>query len=257
MIRALILLFVLLSGAPAAHADDAQDFAFDQKAGTAVPGDIALTEADGRQVRLGDLMRDRPAILALGYFHCPSLCSVVRDDLLDALSHAGLEAGTDYDLLVVSIDPAETPADAARAKADDRDRYPAAGSAKGWHFLCGGASATGALAAAVGFKSRYDVHLKQFLHPAGLVVLTPDGRVSGYVLGVGYHAGDIRTAVTVASTGGIAKAALPLLLLCFHYDATTGRYSLAIMKILRLAGILTILTIGGTVWLAARRGRRA
>ncbi|HEX4769103.1 MAG TPA: SCO family protein [Lichenihabitans sp.] len=257
MIRALALLLVLLFGAPAAQAGDAQDFAFEQKAGATVPGDIALTEADGRQVRLGDVTGARPAILALGYFHCPSLCSVVRDDLLDALSHTGLEAGADYDLLVVSIDPTETPEDAANAKADDMDRYPAAGAARGWHFLCGNAAATGALAAAVGFKSRYDVHLKQFLHPAGLVVLTPQRRVSGYVLGVGYHAGDIRTAVTVASTGGIAKAALPLLLLCFHYDATTGRYSLAIVKILRLAGILTILVIGGTVWLAARHGRRA
>ena len=127
---------------------------------------------------------------------------------------------------------------------------------KGWHFLVGDGPAVAAVATAVGFRSRYDVHLKQFLHPAGLVVLTPEGRVSGYVLGAGYHAGDLRTAVTVASTGGIAKAALPLLLLCFHFDAATGRYSLAVMKVLRLAGIITIAVMGSVLLLAFRGERR-
>ena len=185
---------------------------------------------------------------------------MVRDDLLDGLSHAGLRAGADYDLVSLSIDPDETHADAAAAEADDAARYPAAAGGEapaptGWHFLTGDVAAVAAVASAVGFRSRYDVHLKQFLHPAGIVVLTPDGRVSGYVLGVGYHAGDLRSAVTTASSGGIARAALPLLLLCFHFDAETGRYSLSVMKVLRAAGVLTVLAIGGTLLLAVRRER--
>ncbi|MBE7200308.1 MAG: SCO family protein, partial [Parafilimonas terrae] len=107
------------------------------------------------------------------------------------------------------------------------------------------------------FKSRYDVQLKQFLHPAGIVALTAEGLVSRYVLGVGYRAGDVRAAIATASTGGIAKAALPILLLCFHYDEATGRYSLAIMKVLRLAGALTILVMGTVLIMAFRRNRRA
>jgi len=251
---------LMLAATLTARAEDQGDYAFVQNPGAVVPADAVLTEADGRHLRFGDLYGKRPIILALGYFHCPSLCSVVRDDMLEALSHAGMEAGVDYDLAVLSIDPAETRADAAAAEADDAERYPGAagggkGAPMGWHFLVGDAGALAAVTGAVGFKSRYDVHLKQFLHPAGLVVLTPEGRVSGYVLGAGYHAGDLRAAVTVASAGGIAKAALPLLLICFHFDAATGRYTLAVMKVLRLAGIVTVAVIG-TVLLLAFRGER-
>lgn len=264
-LRALLIAWSMLAALVAARAqgsaDDPADYAFAQSAGAAVPAQAPFTEADGRTIRFGDLLGRRPVILALGYFHCPMLCSLVRDDLFEALSHAGLRAGADYDAAVVSIDPGETRADAAQAEADDATRYPAAAGGeaeapKGWHFLVGDPGAVASLASAVGFKSRYDVHLKQFLHPAGLVVLTPEGRVSGYLLGAGYHAGDLRTAVTVAATGGIAKAALPLLLLCFHFDAVTGRYSLEVMKLLRLAGVVTILTIGGTLLLAFRGERR-
>ncbi len=249
----------LLAASPAARADDMSDYAFEQRPGAAVPASSIFTEADGRTIAFGQIFGRRPIVLALGYFHCPSLCSVVRDDLLDALSHAGLRAGADYDLVSLSIDPSETRADAAAAEADDAARYPVAAGGEsapsGWHFLTGDAAAVAAVASAVGFKSRYDEHLKQFLHPAGVAVLTPEGRVSGYVLGVGYHAGDLRTAVTVASTGGIARAALPLLLLCFHFDAETGRYSLSVMKVLRAAGVVTVLAIGGTMLLAFRRER--
>ena len=259
-LRALLIASSILSAPLAARADDLADYAFAQAPGAAVPAAAAFTEADGRRIAFGDLFGHRPIVLALGYFHCPTLCSVVRDDLLDALSHTGMRPGADYDLASVSIDPSETRADAAAAEADDAARYPqaAGGEApepRGWHFLTGDAASVAAVASAVGFRSRYDAHLKQFLHPAGLVVLTPEGRVSGYVLGVGYHAGDLRTAVTVASTGGIARAALPLLLLCFHFDAETGRYSLSVMKVLRAAGVLTVLAIGGTLLLAVRRER--
>ncbi len=259
--RVTLLVLMTLVAPSAARAEDQADYAFAQHPGAVVPADAVLTEADGHRLRLGDLYGRRPIILALGYFHCPSLCSVVRDDMLEALSHAGIRAGADYELAILSIDPAETRADASAAEAADAERYPvAAGREKdaptGWHFLVGDAGAVGAVAAAVGFRSRYDVHLKQFLHPAGLVVLTPEGRVSGYVLGAGYHAGDLRGAVTIASTGGIARAALPLLLICFHFDAATGRYTLAVMKLLRLAGIVTVAMIGTVLLLAFRRERR-
>ncbi len=260
-LRILLIACALLALAVAARADEPADYAFAQDPGAAVPAEARFTESDGRVVRFGDLTGPRPLILALGYFHCPMLCSIVRDDMLEALSHTGLRAGADYDLAMVSIDPEETRQDAAKAEAEDALRYPvvAQGSTDrpaGWHFLVGDAGAVAALAGAVGFKSRYDVHLKQFLHPAGLVVLTPGGRVSGYVLGAGYHAGDLKTAVTLAAGGGIARAALPLLLLCFHFDAATGRYSLEVMKLLRLAGILTVLTLGAAILLAVRGERR-
>lgn len=259
MLLRLIFAVLSIALAPlAARADAPGDYAFAQSPGTALPAGAGFREADGHPLRLGDLFGRRPVLLALGYFHCPFLCSVVRDDLLEALAKTDLRAGVDYDLALVSIDPDETTADAAAAEADDAARYGVAsgGATPGWHFLVGDAESVAAVADAVGFRSRYDVHLKQFLHPAGLVIVTPEGRVSGYVLGVGYHAGDLRTAVTLASTGGIAKAAVPLLLLCFHFDAATGRYTLAVMKVLRLAGYVTVLTIGTVLLLAFLRERR-
>ena len=256
VLRTLGLVAALVLGSPAAAAEDPADYAFDQKPGAVLDPAVTLMDADGSSRRLGGFFAGRPIILALGYFHCPSLCSVVRDDLLEVLSRTRLTAGADYDLLVISIDPAETTKDAADVLADNRTRYPLPGADRGWHYLIGAPAAVQSIADAVGFKSRYDQHLKQFLHPAGLVFLTPDGRVSGYVLGAGYRPGDVRTAVTLASAGGIAKAAVPLLLLCFHYDAATGRYTLAVMKVLRLGGILTVLTVGGTLLLAFRRERR-
>ena len=171
-------------------------------------------------------------MLQLGYFKCPALCGVSRDDTLAALAESGLRAGTDYSFVFAAIDPAETPQDAATALRSDTARHPVPGDPGALRYLTG-PSAT--LAAAVGFPSRYDTMLKQFLHPSGIVVLTPDGVVSSYLLGVGYAAADMRAAVVQARQGVVAPAvANPILLLCFHFDSTTGRYTLAVMKVLRL-----------------------
>lgn len=252
----LAALLSVVSNLPASAQVNGADYAFEQRPGATLPLDASLREADGSVVRLGDLLRDRPAVLVLGYYHCPNLCGVVRDDVFEALSRSGLRTPDDYSLISIGIDPAETPADAATALADDRSRYPTPGADRGWHFLTGDPAAVAAVEGAVGFHSQYDVHLRQFLHPAGIVILTAGGTVSGYVLGVGYTAGDIRTGLTLASSGGIAKAAVPILLLCFHYDALTGRYSLAVMKVLRLGAAVTVLVIGGTLLIAWRRGKR-
>jgi protein SCO1/2 len=191
----------------------------------------------------------------LGYLHCPNLCGLVRDDVFHALSQSGLRPDQ-YSLIVLSIDPAETSQDAATAKREDLARYPLPGASTAWHYLTGPASSLHQIAEAVGFRYRYDPLLKQFLHPAGLVFLAPTGRISGYLLGVGYSPGDLALGVTRASSGGIERAATPILLLCFHFDPTTGRYTLAITKVLQLAGLLTVLTVGTLIVLAFRGERR-
>ncbi|MBV9757779.1 MAG: SCO family protein [Alphaproteobacteria bacterium] len=241
-----LVLAVLLAAVPAAAAPpDLSGLGFTQHPGAQVPPDARFRDAGGHAVRFGDLLGGGPIILALGYFHCPNLCGVVQQDLFHALDLSGLKAGADYRLVLVSIDPNETSADAARAKADDLARYPAAGAARAWHFLTGEPTAIQAVADAVGFADRFDPALKQFLHPTGLVFLTGSGRVSGYLLGVGYQAGDVTAGVLRARSGGIARAALPVLLLCFHFDAATGRYTLAIMRIVRAVGALFVLSLGG------------
>ncbi len=230
-------------------------FAYRQRTGSQLPPDTVLREADGGTVRLGDIAHGAPMILALGYFHCPNLCGIVRDDLFHALSATGLRAERDYTLVSLSIDPSETSRDASTAKAQDMAAYPLPGAGAGWHFLTGSAAAVQSVADAVGFRDRFDRQTRQFLHPTGIVFATPSGVVSSYLLGVGYTPTDIRAAVARAGAGRIASAGLPILLLCFHFDPTTGRYTVAILKLLQFAGVLTVLTLGGVLFLLFRRER--
>ena len=245
-LRACLLGLALLTTGAAGPGvpENPADFAWKMHPGAQAPLDATLRDEAGRAVKLGDLIAHQPVILDLGYFHCPALCGITRADLFKALETSGLKGGKDYDLISVSIDPAETPQDAARAKKADLEQAPFATGA-GWHYLTGAAPAIAAITSAVGFRARYDPEFKQFLHPAGLVVLTPSGTVSRYLQGIGYSGGDLRAAVSQANAGAIAQAASPILLLCFHYDAATGRYTLAIEKVLQVMGVVTILTIGG------------
>ena len=255
--RWLLLLALLFLGGPVRAAPaDLTAYAYHQQLGAHVPLDARFQDESGRTRSLREMEGGRPTILALGYFRCPNLCGVVRDDLFSALSHAEITAGRDYSLVVMSIDTQEGPADAAQAKRDDLSRYGMPGS-DNWHFVTGAAPAVDAVTRAVGFRSEFDPQVKQFVHPAGLVFLTPGGVISGYLLGVGYQPADLVNDVTAASRGSIADAVSPVLLLCFHFDPTTGRYTLAVVKLLQLGGALTVLVLGGTIWLALRRERRA
>ncbi|HEX4365259.1 MAG TPA: SCO family protein [Rhodopila sp.] len=231
---------------------DLSGFAYDQRLGNQVPLALTFTDAQGANVSLGQAIGHRPAILAVGYFHCPSLCGLVRSDLMNALSRMDNERS--YSLIVLSIDPSETPKDARSARSADVSGFGRPGETTDWHYLTGSAANIAAVTQAVGFKSRYDAKFKQFLHPAGLVFLTGSGTVSSYLLGLGYQPRDVGLGITRAANGLTARV-LPILLLCFHYDPTTGRYSLAIIRILQLGGGLTILAVGGTIMLAMRRER--
>jgi protein SCO1/2 len=251
----LALLFALLCCPPAHAAADLGVFAYDQHPGNQLPVADELRDEQGRAVTLGTVLAGRPTILALGYFRCPNLCGLVRNDLINALSRSGLDAPRDYSLVVLSIDPVETPADAAAARAQDTARFDHPEQIAGWHYLTGSAAAIKAITDAVGFRSQFNAEERQFLHPAGLVFLTGGGLVSGYLLGLGYQGGDVSLGITRAANG-VTAAALPILLLCFHYDEATGRYTLAVMRLLQLGAVITVLAVAGTILLALRRERR-
>ncbi len=251
VLAGLLLLFALpcRAAAPSTAGLD-----FTQHPGAAVPLDAPFTDAEGEVRTLKDWASGKPAVLILGYFHCPSLCGVLRDDAFAALAGSGLSTPGDYTVLDMSIDPHETPTDAASARADDLERYPVPGAVKGWHFLIGRPADVASIAAAVGFHSRWDDQLQQFLHPAGMVVLTPSGHVSAYLLGVGATAASLHDAVLAAHDEVVAPPAPPILLYCFHYDSTTGRYTLVVEKVLQLGAVLIILVIGGLfVFLQTRK----
>ena len=252
---ALILaaIFGLVAQPTRAAPPDLGGLGYTQDPGAALPLDVRLADSDGRVATLGAMIGHTPTLLVLGYYTCPSLCGVIRDDLFAALAASGLATPRDYHLVFLSIDPSERPRDAAQALAADLARAPATGARQGWHFATADAATIASVSRAVGYRSRYDVTLKQFLHPAGVVVLTRGGRVSSYLLGVGYQPAAVRSALGVARIDEIGARASPVLLLCFHYDPLTGRYSLAIVKLLRIMGGLTILTILGLLALLYRR----
>ncbi|MBB2157572.1 SCO family protein [Gluconacetobacter diazotrophicus] len=244
-----------LAVSTAAWAGPMQDLAFTQRQGAIVPLDARFTDTAGRTLPLGAFMDGHPAILSIGYYTCPNLCALEREDLLHALDAGGLKTPDDYTLIVVSIDPAETAAMARQARQDDLASHATPGADRGWHFLVGQAASIARLSQAVGFHARYDPALKQYLHPMGLVFMTPAGMVSGYVLGVGYRPGDVRQALARAAAGQRAEAS-PVLLLCFHYDAATGRYTLAVRKLLRLGALMTVLTLATLLGMAHWRRAR-
>lgn len=243
MIRRLALL--LLLAAPAwAGPPDLSGIEWTDRTGALLPMAMPLTGADGADTTLGTVADGRPLILAPGYFHCPSLCSVVRADLLGALAASRLRAGTDVSVAVLGIDPAEGPADARAAREGGEARWPGA------HYLTGDSVA---VQDAAGFRARFDPELKQFLHPAGLVVVSPDGRVAGYLGGVGYAPAQLEAAVARARGGPLEPASL-VRLLCFHFDPATGRYTLAVERLVQAAFLLTAVVVGALLWRSHRRG---
>ena len=239
----LLLLLLSLSAQVSAKPPDLSGIEWTDRTGALVPTALQLREADGAATTLAAVGHGLPVILAPGYFHCPSLCSVVRDDLLSALERSRLRAGVDVAVAMVSIDPAETPSDAAAAREAGDNRWPGA------HYLTGDSSA---VQGAAGFHARYDPALKQFLHPAGLLVLTPGGRVGGYVSGVGYTPEQLESAVAAARAGRLEQASL-LRLLCFHFDPATGRYTLAVERLVQASSVLTTLVVLAFLWRAHRR----
>jgi protein SCO1 len=251
----LLLLLVLALPGHARAASAVTSLAFTQQPGTQLPFAAPLVDETGGATSLRAVADGLPLVIVPGYFRCPNLCGTVRADLLSALSRSGLVAGRDYALAAVTIDPAETAATAAAVRREELARFPLPGEAGRIHYLSGPAPSLDAIAAAEGFHARFDGALKQFMHPAGLVVATPGGTVSGYVLGVGYAPEALAAAVGQARRGGVSALAQPILLLCFHFDEATGRYTPAVMKLLRLGAALTALTVGGTLWLAHRPRR--
>jgi protein SCO1/2 len=233
-----------------------REVGFDQRLNEHVPLDVQFTDEAGRSVMLGDYFGSRPVVLAFVYFDCPMLCSQVLSATASALDLMSIEAGKDFDVVAVSFDARETPAKAQARKAITLERYHHSHAAEGWHFLTGDQASIDRLTAAAGFRYTWDEATRQFAHPAGVVVLTPDGRLARYIFGIEYGARDLRLAIVEASEGKIGTAVDALLLYCYHYDPMTGRYGLIVMRVLRLAGGATVLALASFVLIMLRRERK-
>jgi protein SCO1 len=233
-----------------------RDVGLDQKLNEQVPLDLTFHDEDGRTVRLADYFGAVPVVLSLNYFDCPMLCPLVLNDVLRAARAIPLGLGQDYRILTVSIDPHDTPARAATKQRWYTEQYGQEGTADGWHFLTGDARAIEALARGVGFRYVLDPKSGQFAHTAGIMVLTPDGRLARYFYGVEYSPRDLRLAIVEASHGRIGSLADQILLFCFHYDEATGRYSFFVLNAVRGGGIATLLGLASLMAVLFRRERR-
>ena len=233
-----------------------REVGIDQKLGDRVPFDLVFVDESGRDVRLGDLFRDRPVVLALVYYECPMLCTQVLSGLDGSLTALSFSAGKEFDLLVVSFDPGETPAIAADRRKNFINRYRRVGSEGGIRFLTGRQESIAKLADAVGFRYAYDEAIDQFAHPAAITLLTGDGRVSRYLYGIEFAPKDLRLGLVEASEGRVGTAVDTLLLYCYHYDPESGKYGMAIMNLIRLAGVLTVVCLATFIVVSLRRERR-
>ena len=231
---------------------------FDQKLGATVPLAATFRDEAGRPMPLGAFLGQRPAILVLGYHECPMLCSLVLGGLVETLTELPATTGRDFDLIDVSINPAHAPALADKQRRMYFKRYLRDGADAGWHFLTSPDDRpVKALADAVGFRYAWDPASKQFSHPSGFVILTPEGKVSRYFFGVTFDAGQVQSALAEAGQRRVGSRIAELLLVCFHYNPVHGKYGALIMNIVRAAGGLTVLAIGGLVVVLVRRERHA
>ena len=236
--------------------DVLQKVGIDQHLDAQVPLELCFRDDRGQAVRLRDLVAERPVVLNLVYYECPMLCTQVLNGLVRCLRALGFAPGHEFDVITVSIAPRETPEQAAAKKRSYLATLGQPDAERGWHFLVGDAGAIQSLASTVGFRYAWDADTKQFAHGSGIVVLAKGGRVSRYFYGIEYPPRDLRLALVEAAAGRIGTLADELLLLCFHYDPTTGRYGLAIMTIVRTLGVATVLAIAAFVFLMLRRERR-
>ena len=230
-----------------------RDVGIDQKLNEQVPLDLTFVDETGQSVHLRSFFEGKPVVLALVYYECPMLCTQVLNGLVRSLKNVKLDAGRDFSVIAVSINPRESTELAAAKKRIYVGIYERPGGDKGWHFLTGTEAASKALANAVGFRYAYDQVTGQYAHASGIMLLTPEGRTSRYFYGIEYPARDLRLGLVEASENKIGSPVDQLLLFCYHYDPTTGKYGLVILNVIRAAGVVTVLAIAGFMLLMFRR----
>ncbi len=228
----------------------------DQNLNAAVPLDLVFHDEANQLVPLRTYFGDKPVLLEFVYFNCTSLCPMVLMESVTSLKRVSLEPGRDYDVVVVSIDPHDNPAMAAEKKSDYAHEFGQPGFNAGWHFLTGDAATVKRLADAVGFHYRWDEETKQFAHAAAVMIITPEGKVSRYLFGTQYAPQDLRMGLIEAAKHKIGTPADYVLLFCFHYDASQGKYTLAIFKLLKLAAGATLLALVILIYLLMRNDKK-
>ena len=230
-----------------------QNVGFEPPLNGQMPLDLGFRDETGRDVQLRDYFGQKPVVLAFVYYNCPMLCDQIQQGVVGTLRMLSFNPGRDYQVVFVSFDSRETPGMAAEKKKTVLSHFRRPETASGWHFLTGSNESIEAATKAANFRFSFDPKSNLFAHASGVMILTPDGRISRYFYGVEYPGRDMRLGLVDASAGKIGTPIDHVLLFCFHYDPAAARYSASILKIIRLGGILTILCIVGGILIFRRR----
>jgi protein SCO1/2 len=233
-----------------------KEVTIEQRLGSSLPLDAKFRDENGQTVPLGLYFGKRPVVLALVYYECPMLCTQILNGMVRAAKVLTFTPGQDYDVIAISFDARETPEMARAKKAIYMKDYGHSETAAGWHFLTGDPDSINRVTAAVGFKYKWDPHIAQFAHASAIYLLTPDGKLSKYFYGIDYSPKDMRLGLVEASRNRIGTPVDQILLYCYHFDPSTAKYTPVAMGILRIAGAVTVLTLGGFVFIMLRRENR-
>ena len=256
------LLFALLSlalvseRALALSPNELNHLGYDQHLGQTISRDLVFQDSEKRNVSIGELLTKKPTLLVLGYYHCPMLCTLINDGLIESLQELRFDVGRDFNVINLSVDPNETPEVAAAKKREYLKRYGRHGAEAGWHFLTGNKESIAQITNEVGFRFAYDPATHEFAHPSGFVVLTPEGKISRYFFGVNYDPKELRSALIAASRGEKGSIVQQLILLCYHYNPITGKYGQLVLTVLRLLGTATVVSLGVWLFWLSRSGPR-
>jgi len=229
----------------------------DQKLNDQLPLDAVFKDEQGQEVRLGQFFKGKPVVIALVYYTCPMLCNQVMNGMLGSFRQNSFNIGEDFEVVTVSFDTKDTPAIAAAKKTTYIAGYNRPSGNAGWHFLTGDDANIKRLADAVGFRYAWDEQTKQFAHASGIMIATPEGKLARYFYGIDYPARDVRLALVEASANKIGTPVDALMLYCYHYDPSTGKYGVVIMNVIRVAGVLTIILIVGLLLILRKRSARS
>ena len=250
MMAPLFMLFLLQ--APSSVIDR---IGVDQRLGAGIPLEITFRDESGTPVKMADMFGRKPVLLTPVYYECPMLCSMQLNGLVRAMKVLPFDAGREFEVVTFSFDPKETP-DLARAKKDRYVRdYGRAGAQAGWHFLTGDTEAIQQLTNAIGFRYEYDAATGQWAHVSTVLVLTPEGRISQYLNGIEHDPQALKYSLIEASKGRIGSVLDHIALFCYQYDASSGKYSLAIIRVVRMAALATVLSIAGFIALSSGKAR--
>ncbi len=234
-----------------------REIGFDQNIGQRLPLATTVIDEAGKSTEIGRYFGQRPVVLVFAYYTCPMLCSQVITGLASSVDVLSLQPGRDFDVIVVSFDPRDSAATAAAKKALFLERYTNERARAASHFLTAPQESIDTLTKAAGFRYTWDAQTQQYAHPTGVIVLTPEGRIARYLFGIEYGPRDLQLALVEASNGKVGSVADALLLYCYHYDPMTGRYGVAILRTMRIAGASTVVGLAAFVLVMLRRERRA